>query len=295
MDGLAGKVAVVTGAASGIGRGLALRFASEGMRVALGDIDVAGLETTRQLIAAATPDATTSGHHVDVADAASVDAFADSVFARYGQVDLLCNNAGVFLGGYLWDRSVAEMEFILGVNLWGILNGIRSFVPRMIAQDTEGHIVNTSSVAGIFGSPAAGPYTISKFAAFAATETLAGDLEMAGSKLRASVLCPGIVATDIARTAADRLAADRLAADRFAADRPEADRDDAPADQRFVTDMLVELVPGGLDPADVADMVVGAIRAQTFLILTHENHAPQIVRRAQDLEARRLPAIGEYT
>ena len=133
----------------------------------------------------------------DVSRAGDVDALADAVFARWGRVDVLCNNAGVFVGGLIWDRPVEDFEFVLGANLWGILHGIRAFVPRMLAQDTEGHIVNTSSVAGLLGAPFEAPYAISKFAAFAATESLANDLAAVGSKLRASVLCPGMITTNI--------------------------------------------------------------------------------------------------
>ena len=111
---------------------------------------------------------------------------ADAVFGRWGQVDLLCNNAGVFVGGVIWDRPMADFEFVLGPNLWGILHGIRSFVPRMVAQDTEGHVVNTASVAGLLGAPFEAPYAISKFAAFAATECLANDLS--GHRLQAQSL-----------------------------------------------------------------------------------------------------------
>ncbi len=280
MQEFTGKVAVVTGAGSGIGRGLALRWAAEGMRVAMIDIDEAALQETADLMAAASPDAPQLARRGDVSHAFDVDAFADDVFAEWGQVDLLCNNAGVFLGGYLWDRHVEDLEHILGVNLWGILHGIRAFVPRMIAQDTEGHIVNTASVSGIFGSPLSGPYNISKFAAFAATETLAGDLVLSGSKLRASVLCPGIVSTNIATRALHR---------------PEETGRPLTDDQRFVTEMLIDLVPTGLDPAEVAGIVLDGVRAEDFLILTHGHHADSITSRAAELTTRALPSVVAYT
>ncbi len=280
MKDFAGNVAVVTGAGSGIGRALALRFAAEGMRVALGDIDDAGVQGTTQLIAGADPGVATWSGHVDVSDAAQVATFADAIFAEWGQVDLLCNNAGVFVGGLLWDRPMDELELALGVNLWGILHGIRSFVPRMIAQDTEGHIVNTSSIAGLFGSPFSGPYNVSKFAAFSASEALANDLVASGSKLRASVLCPGVIATNIARDAQER---------------PTRTGTDSPADQRFVTDLLVDMVEQGRDPAEVADKVVDAIRAQEFLILTHDHHADYLRTRGEELAARRLPSIADFS
>lgn len=280
MEQFDGKVAVVTGAGSGIGRALAQRFAAEGMRVALGDVDEAGTAETAELIAAASPGAAATAVHVDVRHAAEVQAFADQVFAEWGQVDVLCNNAGVFAGGYLWDRPIAELELVLGVNLWGILHGIQAFVPRMIAQDTEGHVVNTASVAGLFGSPFAGPYNISKFAAFAATESLAGDLVASGSKLRASVLCPGIINTHIAQDAHDR---------------PAREGSESSAEQQFVTDLLVDLVKSGKDPAHAADCVIDAIRAERFLILTHDHHAEFLRRRGEELAERMLPTVADYT
>ena len=279
MKELRDKVAVVTGAGSGIGRALAVRFAAEGMRVAMADVDGDALAGTVRLLADAPGGAGRAlvvAEVVDVADADEVAAFADAVFG-HGPVDVLGNNAGVFVGGYLWERTVEELQFVLGVNLWGILHGIRSFVPRMIAQDTEGHIVNTVSVAGLFGSGVSGPYNISKFAAFAATETLASDLIASGSKLRASALCPGVIATSIAERTKARAG------------------DGGTPEQQFVNDLLVSMVPKGMDPAEVAATVVDGIRAEQFLILTHDHHAAFLEPRAAELVARRLPSFVDYT
>ena len=209
MQEFAGRTAAVTGAGSGIGRALALAFAHEGMRVALADLDVAAALETVALIESDVPGAEATATGCDVSSADEVDAWADEVFDRWGQVHVLCNNAGVFVGGVIWDRPAADFEFVLGANLWGILHGVRAFVPRMIAQGTEGHVVNTSSVAGLFGAPFEAPYAVSKFAAFAATESLAQDLAATGSRLRASVLCPGMIRTNIVDS--DRHRPDRLA------------------------------------------------------------------------------------
>jgi len=279
MQELRGKVAVVTGAGSGIGRAMATRFAAEGMRVALADVEEGALKDAVDAIEEATPGCTLLTHVTDVRHGAEVEGLADAVYDEWGQVDVLCNNAGVFVGGYLWERPPADLEFVLGVNLWGILHGIRAFVPRMIAQDTEGHVVNTASIAGLLGSPYAGPYTISKFAALAASEALAGDLIASGSKLRASALCPGIVKTRIVES--DR-------------NRPADLATPLTGDQEFVTAYLNDAVTRGIDPADVAGLVVDAIRAERFLILTHPHHGQYLVARAEQLAAGELPAIADF-
>lgn len=280
MEELSGKVAVVTGGGSGIGRAMALAFAAEGMAVAIADIDGAAAEETATLVWQANPAAGTLARAVDVSDAAAVDAFADDVFATFGQADVLCLNAGVFVGGVIWEVPAVEIDYILGPNLHGILNGARSFLPRMIAQDTEGHVVTTASVAGLFGSPFSGPYGISKFAAFAAGETIAHDLVATGSKLRASVLCPGMVKTDIARKAVER---------------EPFEGTERTGSQSFVNEVLVDVVEQGIDPSLVAERVVAAILEEQFLILTHDHHADAICDRADTLANLELPPIVDYT
>jgi NAD(P)-dependent dehydrogenase (short-subunit alcohol dehydrogenase family) len=279
MQEFRGKTAVVTGAGSGIGRALSLAFAAEGMRVAMADIDDEALSGSASLAGAAVPSVEVTTQVCDVGDAGAVCAWADAVFDRFGQVDVVCNNAGVFVGGLIWDRPTEDFEFVLGANLWGILNGIRAFVPRMIAQGTEGHVVNTASVAGLFGAPFESPYAISKFAAFAATESLAHDLAAVGSRLKASVLCPGVIATNI------------VASERH---RPERLTTEVTEEQKLVTDYLAQAVPRGMDPAEVARMVIAAIRAEEFLILTHDAYRPSLTARVSSLAAGRLPDVPEF-
>jgi len=279
MDEFSDKVAVVTGAGSGIGRGMALRFAREGMRVAVADIEQAALTETVAAVTAAVPDAQLLAQVVDVTSAMQVGALADSVFHEWGSVDLLCNNAGVFVGGFLWERSIEDFEFVLGVNLYGILHGIRAFVPRMIAQGTEAHVVNTSSVAGLLGSPYAGPYGISKFASFAATESLAGDLIATGSQVRAHVLCPGSIRTRIAESERNR-------PPELSSARTE--------DQDFVEGFLADTVAGGMEPEEVAGIVLDALGFDDrFLILTHPEFSQQILARGTSLAELHLPAIPD--
>jgi NAD(P)-dependent dehydrogenase (short-subunit alcohol dehydrogenase family) len=279
MQEFSGKIAVVTGAGSGIGRALALGFAREGMQVAMADLDERSLTGTAGLIGEGSPDVGTMIQVCDVSQASSVDALADAVYARWGRVDVVCNNAGVFVGGLIWDRPVEDFEFVLGANLWGILNGIRAFVPRMMAQDTEGHIVNTASVAGLLGAPFEAPYAISKFAAFAATESLANDLAAVGSKLKASVLCPGMIRTGILDSELHR-------PDRLATEYTE--------DQKAIAGFLADAVERGMDPAEVADKVVAALRADRFLILTHDAYPQLLVERVDALVDGRLPAFPEF-
>jgi len=272
LPDLAGKVAVVTGAGSGIGRGLARRLGAEGMRLVLADIEPGALATTQAELSAR--GAVVCTRVTDVADRNASVALADAAWDAYGQVDLLCNNAGVFVGGLLWDCPPSDLDWVLGVNLHGILNGVSAFVPRMLAQGTPGHIVNTASGAGLLASAYSGPYTISKFAAVAASECLAKDLAAVGAPIGVSVLCPGAVATAIARSRRNHPVPGAPPLDEAAA---------------FVEKALSETTAGGVDPDDVAKLVVDAVRTGEFLILTADSYARQLAERADDLVARRLP------
>ena len=270
---LDGKVAVVTGAAHGIGRALALGFAAEGMRVAAVDIDEAGAQATAALIGSGAV-----ARRVDVADAEAVDALADDCFAEFGQVDLLVNNAGVFQGGLCWERSVADWQWAFGVNVYGIIHGQRSFLPRMIAQNTEGHVLNTASVAAFVSAPFSGPYVVSKCAALSLTECLAHDLAVVGAKIGASVLVPSAFDTTIAHSSAVRPA-------RFGVDSTEDGQGTAAA--------LAQIVSQGMSPDEAVAPVIDGIRSGTFLIPTRGSYAEQLRHRYDALRARELPALTE--
>ena len=270
---LDGKVAVVTGAAHGIGRALALGFAAEGMRVAAVDIDEAGAQATAALIGSGAV-----ARRVDVADAEAVDALADDCFAEFGQVDLLVNNAGVFQGGLCWERSVADWQWAFGVNVFGIIHGQRSFLPRMIAQNTEGHVLNTASVAAFVSAPFSGPYVVSKCAALSLTECLAHDLAVVGAKIGASVLVPSAFDTTIAHSSAVRPA-------RFGVDSTEDGQGTAAA--------LAQIVSQGMSPDEAVAPVIDGIRSGTFLIPTRGSYAEQLRHRYEALRARELPALTE--
>src|SRR3954466_8654047 len=187
MHDFNGKVAVVTGAGSGIGRGIAVAFAREGARIVAVDVDVEGLEGTAKIVRDDEGgDIVTE--IVDVRDGARLEALAASVESQFGGTDVLCNNAGGFRGGHVWQNPIEDWDWVLSVNLYGIIHGLRAFVPRMLARGTEGHIVNTASMAGLIATGSSGIYTVSKFAAEALSEVLANDLRGSGAPIGVSVL-----------------------------------------------------------------------------------------------------------
>lgn len=263
-----GRVAVVTGAGSGIGRAMVAHFVARGMKVAAADIDGAAAEETARLAGG-----DTFASAVDVADAGAVERLAAAVEERWGAVHLLCNNAGVFQAGLAWERSLDDWKWALDVNLWGIIHGVAAFVPRMLAHGEEGHVVNTSSVAGFIAAPFSGPYNVSKVAAFSMSETLAHDLAAVGAPIGASVLCPSAIRTGIAHT------------DRVRPGGPADEGDDA----AVVRASLFEMTEAGIDPAEVPPIVLAGIAAGDFVIATKPSYEDQIRTRFEALLARRLP------
>ena len=275
MVELTGKCAVVTGAASGIGQALAHAFAAEGMRVAIADVEADALLATEADLCAL--DASVLAMRVDVSDASSVGAFAQRVDNEFDGADVVCNNAGVFAGGLTWERPVADFEWVMGVNFYGILHGIQAFVPGMIERGRPGHVVNTMSAAGLFPSAFSAPYTASKFAALALTECLAGELATVGAPIGVTALCPGGVKTGIASSARNR--AEPTATD--------------PASE-FVDRMLAENTERGMPPSDLAAMVVDAVRAGRYLLLTTDGYATALRTRTDELLAGGVPSLPRF-
>ena len=272
MEDLQGKVAVITGGASGIGRALAERAAAAGMRIVLGDIEEGPLKEAENELTAQGAEAL--GVVTDVADAASVHALRDRALDRFGAVHLVHNNAGVGLGGPLWEVSEEDWRWILGVNLWGVIHGVATFVPLFVEQG-EGHVVNTASIAGLIAAPFLGPYNATKQAVVAVSETLFKDLQAVGAPVGVSVLCPGWVQTRIAESDRNRPA--------WAPDHEVG----GAADLRSAVQGLVD---GGIPAAAVADRVIDAVRTNTFYILTHPELDGAIRTRFDDILEGRPPS-----
>ncbi len=283
MKNLDGKVAVVTGGASGIGRAVATRFAEAGMRVVLADIQEDALDRTASELAAA-------GHQVigvrtDVSVGESVETLAATVMAEFGAVHVLHNNAGVGVGGYLWTHTQRDWEWVLGVNLWGVIHGVRVFVPLMISQGEPAHIVNTASMAGLISVPGLGAYNVSKHGVVTLSETLERDLRIAGAPIGVSVLCPGLVMTNIFESHRNR-----------PGDISDEGQDPgllgltAAADGPARADAL-ESFGTMLTPEQVATAVLEGVVDDHFYILTHPEPARSLVRsRADDIIEARHPS-----
>jgi NAD(P)-dependent dehydrogenase (short-subunit alcohol dehydrogenase family) len=275
MESLVGRTAVVTGAASGIGLGMCRRFSREGMNVVMADIEV------DRLTAAAASLGGQSNSEVlavptDVSDAAQVDQLAAKAAQAFGAVHVLCNNAGVLLPNRpLWQNDLDDWKWLMGVNLWGVVHGIRALLPDMIDAGEEGHVVNTASAAGLAPFPGIGPYCATKHAVTALTEVLDQDLRQAGSRIHVSVLCPGPVASDIADAARNRPGwKPRIA--------------DVDALQTSAANLAT-----GMHPDQVGDLVFEAIREQRFYVFTDESTRGRGQQRAEAIRSDVAPSKWE--
>ena len=250
---LEGRVAVVTGGASGIGLALARRFASEGMRIVIGDVEAPALELAVKELQEGGADAI--GVPTDVTDPVQVEELARTAEREFGAINIACNNAGVGAGGLSWEAPLETWQWVIGVNLWGVIHGIRAFVPRIIEQDA-GHVVNTASVAGLVAAPFMGPYNASKHAVVALSETLHHELALMAPHVKVSVLCPAWVNTRIGESERNRPA-------NLAVERTEQ--------ESVMQSALSGFLANGLDPATVAARVCDAIVSDRFWVLTHDD------------------------
>lgn len=272
------RVAVVTGGASGIGRAMAERFAAEGMKLVLADIEEGALASAQKEMEA--QGATIVAVPTDVSRAADVEALARKTIDAFGAVHVLCNNAGVGpVMGASWELTEADWQWVLGINLWGALHGIRVFVPIMLDQDSEGHIVNTASMAGLLSAPWGATYVVAKHGIVALSESLHRELVMIGAKVKVSVLCPGWVNTRL-------MDGDR---NRPAELQNEPDQE-ATSPQAALMDQVVrQLVADGTDPGEIGDLVLNAIRDERFYILPHPEGKEHLRGRMEDIIEERNP------
>jgi NAD(P)-dependent dehydrogenase (short-subunit alcohol dehydrogenase family) len=275
MQKLEDRVAVVTGAASGIGLALAERFAVEGMKVVMADVEadalagaVAAIRSTARGVLPV---------RVDVARAEDVERLAHETYAAFGAAHVVCNNAGVAVIGAVHEHSLADWQWVIGVNLWGVIHGVRAFLPRMLAGGDEGHIVNTASIAGLTTAPFMSVYDVTKHGVVALSESMYRELEATGAPIGVSVVCPGLINTNIMRSSRNR--------------PPElADEGKAgPAAQAF-GQALGDRLTTGYPPSEVAEQVVRGIQEKRFYVVPAQPEVRQgATLRAQDIIELRNP------
>lgn len=275
MKTLKGRVAVVTGAASGIGYAMAQGFAAEGMRLAIADIHEEALDVAASRLRGG--GAEVLAWPTDVTDAAAVEGLAERVFREYGAAHVVCNNAGLAAvkPDRTWELSLETWRAILNVNFFGVVHGIRAFVPRMIEAGSEGHILNTASMAGLnIGGATMGPYSASKHAVVSVTESLYGELRAANASVSASVLCPGWVNTDLGANSARELS-------RATGEAPIA-----------IAPFAMAAVPGIVEPPEVARRVMDGLREDRFYIIVAADEAlDRMHLRHRRIEDGNNPAV----
>ena len=276
MKDFQGKTAVITGAGSGFGREFARIGARLGMKLVLGDIQRDALDATVAQVQAQGADVV--GLVGDVSRAADVQALADAAIERFGAVHLVFNNAGVGgAGGLVWESTEKDWQWVLGVNLWGVIHGVRTFVPIMLKQDCECHVVNTASVAGLLSAQLMGVYNVSKHGVVTLSETLYHDLRVSNAKVGVSVLCPAFVPTGIHLS--DR-------------NRPADLAEDAPPTPSQIAARKASekaVTSGKISAVQVAETTFDAIRDNRFYILTHPKILNSVELRMQDVVAQRNP------
>jgi NAD(P)-dependent dehydrogenase (short-subunit alcohol dehydrogenase family) len=274
------KVAVITGAASGFGREFAMIGARLGMKLVLADVQQDALDKTRTELEAQGAQAVAM--RCDVRHAADIQALADAAMAGFGAVHLLFNNAGVGSGGLIWENTQADWEWVLGVNLWGVIHGVRIFTPLMLEcarkdSSYQGHIVNTASMAGLLNAPTMGVYNVSKHAVVSLSESLYQDLKLVDAPIGASVLCPYFVPTGISQSERNR---------------PDDVRHEEPltASQRAAYEMSNKAVSSGkVSATDVAEATFNAIRDDRFYIYSHPGALGNVQKRMEDIIMQRNP------
>jgi NAD(P)-dependent dehydrogenase (short-subunit alcohol dehydrogenase family) len=265
------KVAVVTGAASGIGKALAAKCLDEGMQVVLADIEEAALENTVTEFQSQGKNALLAVR-ADVSIEKEIDELAVRTLDTFGAVHLLFNNAGVVVAGDILENSRSDWEWVLGVNLWSVIHGVRRFLPIMLAQDCDCHIVNTASGAGLVPGFTPISYTVSKYGVVALSESTFLDLQQRNARVGMSVLCPGLIDTQIVDADRNRPAS-----------HTNAQQVELGAASQANLDMLKQGTAAGMPPAEVADIVFQGIREERLYILTHPEQGEVVVARANSI------------
>ncbi len=276
MDQLSGKVAVVTGGASGIGFGMAEAFAAEGMKLVLADIEADALRDAAEKLRAGGADVLDVVTDVSAED--QVIDLTTNTYSHFGTAHVICNNAGVGGGGGLtWEIPQSGWDWTFAVNFWGVLNGIRAFTPRLVEQQ-DGHFVNTASVAGLKALPFMSPYTATKHAVVGMSEALAMELVMMGSPVKVSVVCPGFIRTRLMES--ERNWPGELG--------------DAPSlPDSVVGETVRQLLDGGGDPADLGRRIVAAVKADQFFILSDDAHSWVPAARAEEARTGAQPDLPD--
>lgn len=276
MKNLKGKVAVITGGASGLGRAIADVCVREGMKIVIADIEDRTLQQATAEIQGL--GAEVIGVKVDVSKADDVQRLADKTYETFGAAHLLFNNAGVAGGKRAWEATEADWQWELGVNLWGVIHGVRIFVPRMLAQGDECYVINTASVAGLLTPTMSASYNVTKHGVVALSETLYHDLNEVGAKIHAAVLCPAYVNTGIGESARNRPTDLKNQSEIIS------------ADQQARYELLKQaLLKGKKTAADVANDVFAAIAEDKFYILTHPRILPSVQMRMEEIIAQKNP------
>jgi NAD(P)-dependent dehydrogenase (short-subunit alcohol dehydrogenase family) len=271
------RVAVVTGAASGIGLALAERFAGEDMKVVMADVEGAALDAAAGGLARR--GATVLAARVDVSRPGDVERLAEETYRRFGAAHVVCNNAGVAVIGAVHEHTLADWQWVINVNLWGVIHGVRAFLPRMLAGGDEGHIVNTASMAGLTTAPFMSVYDVTKHGVVALSESMYKELQVTGAPVGVSVVCPGLIDTNIMRSSRNR-----------PAELGEAGKTGAAAEA--FGQALGERLAGGYPPSEVAEQVLAGIREGRFYIVPAQPEVKGgIAVRAQDLIELRNPTL----
>ena len=277
MESFRDRVAVVTGAASGIGLALAERFAAEGMKVVMADVEPAALDAAAAAVRAKAP--AVLAVRVDVSQADDVERLARETYAAFGAAHVVCNNAGVAVIGAVHEHSLADWQWVIGVNLWGVIHGVRAFVPRMLAGGDEGHIVNTASMAGLSTAPFMSVYDVTKHGVVALSESMFKEFEATGAPIGVSVVCPGLINTNIMRSSRNR--------------PPElADEGKAGPMAQTFGQGLADRLTRGYPPSEVADQVVRGIREKRFYVVPAQPEVREAATiRAKDIIELKNPTL----